>query len=89
MLLPAAFAPVAATPRFRTRFARRVAGTKTASSSTSAEPDKILNMLPVAVDAMGGDNAPGPVLAGAHEAAAAGVPIVLVGPSDLAGQQLF
>jgi len=35
---------------------------------------------------MGGDNAPGPILAGAHEAAAAGVPVVLVGPSDLAGR---
>ena len=43
-------------------------------------------MLPVAVDAMGGDDAPGPILAGAHEAAAAGVPIGLVGPSDLAGR---
>jgi len=43
-------------------------------------------MLPIAVDAMGGDDAPGPILAGAHEAAAAGIPIVLVGPSDLAGR---
>ncbi len=40
-------------------------------------------MLPVAVDAMGGDEAPGPVLAGAHRAAAAGIPVVLVGPADL------
>jgi glycerol-3-phosphate acyltransferase PlsX len=42
-------------------------------------------MLPVAVDAMGGDDAPGPVLAGAHRAAAAGIPVVLVGPADLEG----
>lgn len=44
-------------------------------------------MLPIAVDAMGGDDAPGPILAGAHEAAAAGVPVVLVGPADLAGRE--
>ncbi len=42
-------------------------------------------MLPVAVDAMGGDRAPGDVLAGAHAAAALGIPIVLVGPEGLAG----
>jgi glycerol-3-phosphate acyltransferase PlsX len=44
-------------------------------------------MLPVAVDAMGGDDAPGPILAGAHQASAAGIPVVLVGPSDLAGRE--
>lgn len=43
-------------------------------------------MLPVAVDAMGGDRAPGEIVAGALEAAAAGVPIVLVGPADLPGR---
>jgi len=43
-------------------------------------------MLPVAVDAMGGDDAPGPILAGAHRAAAAGIPVVLVGPADLDGR---
>jgi glycerol-3-phosphate acyltransferase PlsX len=41
-------------------------------------------MLPVAVDAMGGDHAPGAIVAGAKAAAAEGTPIVLVGPSDLA-----
>jgi phosphate acyltransferase len=41
-------------------------------------------MLPVAVDAMGGDHAPGTIVAGALAAAAAGVPVVLVGPPDLA-----
>ncbi len=43
-------------------------------------------MLPVAVDAMGGDAAPGPILAGAHRAAATGIPVVLVGPADLDGR---
>jgi glycerol-3-phosphate acyltransferase PlsX len=40
-------------------------------------------MLPVAVDAMGGDNAPGEIVAGAAQAAAElGVPVVLVGRPD-------
>lgn len=41
-------------------------------------------MLPVAVDAMGGDRAPSDILAGAHAAAALGIPVVLVGPEGLA-----
>lgn len=40
-------------------------------------------MLPIAVDAMGGDHAPDAIVAGAKAAAAAGTPVVLVGPSDL------
>ena len=40
-------------------------------------------MLPIAVDAMGGDHAPGAIVAGARAAAAAGIPVVLVGPPDL------
>ena len=40
-------------------------------------------MLPIAVDAMGGDNAPGAIVAGARAAAAEGTPILLVGPADL------
>jgi glycerol-3-phosphate acyltransferase PlsX len=40
-------------------------------------------VLPIAVDAMGGDDAPGAILAGAHAAAATGIPVVLVGPADL------
>jgi glycerol-3-phosphate acyltransferase PlsX len=40
-------------------------------------------MLPIAVDAMGGDDAPGPIVAGAFLAAQAGTPVVLVGPADL------
>src|SRR3954454_12157869 len=42
-------------------------------------------MLPIAVDAMGGDRAPGEILAAAHAAAAAGIPIVLVAPPGLEG----
>ena len=42
-------------------------------------------MLPVAVDAMGGDRAPDEILAGAHAAAAEGIPVVLVGPEGLDG----
>src|SRR5207342_1473407 len=36
-------------------------------------------------DAMGGDRAPGEILAAAHAAAALGIPIVLVGPEGLEG----
>jgi phosphate acyltransferase len=43
-------------------------------------------MLPIAVDAMGGDKAPGEIVAGALQAAAAGIPVVLVGPADLPGR---
>ena len=43
-------------------------------------------MLPIAVDAMGGDDAPGPVLVGAHQAAAVGTPVILVGPEGLHGR---
>jgi phosphate acyltransferase len=38
-------------------------------------------MLPVAVDAMGGDKAPGEIVDGALQAAALGIPVVLVGRS--------
>ena len=40
-------------------------------------------MLPIAVDAMGGDHAPDTIVAGARTAADAGTPVVLVGPADL------
>jgi len=46
-------------------------------------------MLPIAVDALGGDKAPNEIIAGAREALAAGIPIVLVGPSDLVGREGF
>lgn len=43
-------------------------------------------MLPIAIDAMGGDHAPEQIVAGAHLAVEAGLPIVLVGqPEALAG----
>ena len=43
-------------------------------------------MLPIAVDSMGGDEAPGEIVAGAVLAAAEGIPVVLVGPSGLEGR---
>jgi glycerol-3-phosphate acyltransferase PlsX len=46
-------------------------------------------MLPVAVDAMGGDRAPGEILAGARLAVEAGIPVVLVGPADLPDRDGF
>ena len=41
--------------------------------------------LPVAVDAMGGDKAPGEIVAGARQAADEGIEVVLVGPPELIG----
>ena len=40
-------------------------------------------MLPIAVDAMGGDHAPDAIVDGARQAAESGTPVVLVGPADL------
>ena len=40
-------------------------------------------MLPVAVDALCGDKAPAEIVAGAKQAAAEGIPVLLVGPADL------
>lgn len=42
-------------------------------------------MLPIALDVLGGDRAPGEILAGAHQAAELGIPVVLVGPPGLDG----
>ena len=43
-------------------------------------------MLPIAIDALGGDKAPGEIVAGAAQAARElDVPVVLVGPPDLIG----
>lgn len=42
-------------------------------------------MLPIAVDAMGGDRAPGEILAGALQAVEAGIDVLLVGPEGLEG----
>jgi glycerol-3-phosphate acyltransferase PlsX len=41
-------------------------------------------MLPVAVDALGGDKAPAEIVEGAKQAVAAGIPVLLVGPAGLA-----
>jgi phosphate acyltransferase len=40
-------------------------------------------MQPIAVDAMGGDRAPGEILAGVRRAVDDGIPVILVGPPDL------
>jgi phosphate acyltransferase len=50
--------------------------------ATSAVP---LASRPVAVDAMGGDKAPGEIVAGARKAAEEGIPVVLVGVPELLG----
>jgi phosphate acyltransferase len=43
-------------------------------------------VLPIALDAVGGDNAPGEIVAGAAQAAEEhGIPVVLVGPPELIG----
>lgn len=42
-------------------------------------------MLPIAVDAMGGDRAPTEILLGAKQASDLGIPILLVGPQGLQG----
>ena len=46
-------------------------------------------MLPIAVDALGGDKSPSEIIAGAREAVAAGIAVVLVGPDDLQGREGF
>ena len=42
-------------------------------------------MLPIAVDAVGGDRAPAEILAGARQAREAGFPVVMVGPDEYLG----
>jgi glycerol-3-phosphate acyltransferase PlsX len=56
-------------------------------SRRGERPDaEALAALPVAVDAMGGDKAPGEIVEGARRAAAEdGIPVVLVGPPDQVG----
>jgi glycerol-3-phosphate acyltransferase PlsX len=47
---------------------------------TAAAPDRLPGILPIAVDAMGGDRAPGEIVAGARQAAEQlGIPVILVG----------
>ncbi len=54
---------------------------------TGTGPTDVSIVLPVAVDAMGGDRAPGDVVAGALRAAAEhGVPVMLVGRPDTLGE---
>jgi glycerol-3-phosphate acyltransferase PlsX len=57
-------------------------------SRRGERPDaEALAALPVAVDAMGGDKAPGEIVEGARRAAADdGIPVVLVGPPDQVGE---
>lgn len=42
-------------------------------------------MLPIALDVLGGDRAPGEILAGAHAAVGMGIPVLLVGPAGHEG----
>ena len=44
-----------------------------------------MTLLPVAVDAVGGDKAPGEIVTGARQAHDLGTPVVLVGPPDRIG----
>ncbi len=56
--------------------------------AVSLRPVGELELLPVAVDAMGGDHAPSAIVAGARAAADAGIAVVLVGPPELVGDTL-
>ena len=47
------------------------------------------NSLPVAVDAMGGDNAPSEIIKGAELAVEAGIPVLLVGHPDAISDNLL
>ncbi len=54
-----------------------------ASTTEEGAAPPLPDPLPVAVDAMGGDRAPGEIVAGARRAAdELGIPVVLVGPTD-------
>ena len=55
------------------------------SQKAQRPSNEALASLPVAVDAMGGDQAPGEIVAGARRAADEGIPVVLVGPPDQVG----
>src|SRR5579862_9482825 len=84
-LPPGASARSAARPSCRTSSVRTADGTAGVRLWTSAEAST-LGLLPIAVDAMGGDHAPGEIVAGARQAAdSLGVPVVLVGDPDLMG----
>ena len=94
---PAACARTARRPRRRTWSARAAAGTRGAKRSRSTDLSRrgerpspeTLATLPVAVDAMGGDKAPGEIVEGARRAAEQhGVAVVLVGPPEQVGDTL-
>ena len=59
----------------------------TAAGTRDASPSRSTDLaLPVAVDAMGGDHAPGEIVAGAKRAQdELGIDVILVGPPDLIG----
>jgi glycerol-3-phosphate acyltransferase PlsX len=59
------------------------------AAAGAAVDDAVGRPLPVAVDAMGGDRAPGEIVAGARRAAdELGIDVVLVGPPDQVGDTL-
>jgi glycerol-3-phosphate acyltransferase PlsX len=64
--------------------ARPAAPIRAAKSSRSASPaNNEAHLTRIAVDALGGDRAPAEVVAGALEAAAGGIDVVLYGPAGL------
>ena len=69
-------------PNVRTAFVETAVGTRAGKLSRSTDS----TMLPVAVDAMGGDHAPSEIVAGALQANADdGIPVLLVGRPDEMG----
>jgi glycerol-3-phosphate acyltransferase PlsX len=59
-------------------------GRPAGASSAEGAPHGAALTLPVALDAMGGDKAPGEIVAGARRAAEEGIPVLLVGrPGEL------
>jgi phosphate acyltransferase len=73
----------------RTASARPAAPIRAAKSSRSASPaNNEAHLTRIAVDALGGDRAPDEVVAGALEASAGGVDVVLYGPAGLDTQGL-
>src|SRR5690606_6109114 len=92
---PGASALAAAPRRPHTSCAVRAAGTTAARPSTPTDrlspslPSRPRVMLPVAVDAMGGDRAPGEVLAGARRAVAElDIAGLMVGPGAVLAASL-
>ncbi|MEE9414859.1 MAG: phosphate acyltransferase PlsX [Acidimicrobiales bacterium] len=83
MLLPKASVIVAMPPSCRTESAETVVGITAVKPSRSSSA---LEHLPIALDAMGGDNAPSQIVEGALAAAAEhGISVMLVGRPDELG----